>query len=64
MMFTMAVLQNRRHELFCQFIVEGYPAGSARRAAGYRDTPWTNANGRKLKGQPKIKERIAELEQL
>lgn len=57
----MAVLKNRRHELFCQGIVQGKPADRAYVDAGYK--PGRN-NASRLRANENVKRRIAELQQV
>ena len=54
----MALLQNRRHELFAQAIVKGLPVGDAYVEAGYRPSP---SSPSRLLDDARIKQRIQEL---
>jgi hypothetical protein len=55
----MAILPNPRHEKFAQALAEGKPASSAYEEAGYSPN---DGNAVRLKGNEKIKSRVAELQ--
>lgn len=54
----MPVLKNQRHERFAQLIAKGSTASAAYVAAGYRAN---DGNAAALKGNQRVKERVAEL---
>ena len=56
----MAALPNQRHEKFAQGIAEGKSATEAYEAAGY--TP-NDGNATRLKGNERIRKRVAELQE-
>jgi hypothetical protein len=55
----MAILPNPRHEKFAQALAEGKPATAAYEEAGYSPN---DGNAVRLKGNEKIKSRVAELQ--
>jgi Terminase small subunit len=59
----MPVLTSRKLEAFAQEVADLTPPRKAAIIAGYRDTPWTEANARKRMQKPEVKMRIIELEQ-
>jgi hypothetical protein len=57
-----ARLKNRRHEIFAVEVASCAPYDLAYVRAGYPDTPWSGANGRRLAQRPEVVARIAELQ--
>jgi predicted DNA-binding protein len=55
----MAALSNARWERFCLELAAGKPASTAYKLAGYRPS---DANASTLRGNQKVKERLAELQ--
>jgi phage terminase small subunit len=55
----MAPLRNTRHEKFCQFLLQGETAIDAHEKAGFARS---DANSSRLKANPKVAERLAELQ--
>ena len=55
----MPALQNHRHELFAQGLVEGKSANQSFIDAGYAEN---NGNAIRLKGNEKVRNRVAELQ--
>src|SRR6516164_4924171 len=55
----MPILSNPRHEKFAQALAEGRPASAAYEEAGYSPN---DGNAVRLKGNEKIKSRVAELQ--
>jgi len=59
----MPPLPSRKLETFANEIADLTPPRKAAIIAGYRETPWTDANARKRMQKPEVRARIIELEQ-
>jgi hypothetical protein len=53
-------LKNNRHELFVLALASGKSAAESYTAAGYK---WNSGNCIRLKGNPRVRERLVELQQ-
>jgi Terminase small subunit len=58
----MPALRSRKLETFANEVADLTPPRKAALMAGYRDTPWTEANARKRMQKPEVRTRIIELE--
>jgi terminase small subunit-like protein len=59
----MARLRNPKRELFAIEVASGTPLDRAYAAAGYKGGKWARPNGAKLAQNPKVAQRIGELQQ-
>lgn len=58
----MGALRNPRYEIFAQEIATGCPVSKAYELAGFKGRPHNlESNGRRLRNNPKIRERVKEL---